>query len=99
MKMWIDLLIDQDIGVGAEVEFDKSLIEVGLDCGFEEPNPTVYVLFPVFGTTHFGETCGEISSPMFYHVLNDFNRVDFVPASRYRQQTNVAVSVVVEAGD
>ena len=99
MKMWIDLVFDEDIGVCAEVVFDESLIDVGLDCCLEEPYPTVYVLVPVFGTTDSGESLSEILSPVFYHIVNDFNRVNFVAASAYRQQTNVAVSVVVEAGD
>jgi hypothetical protein len=99
MKMWIDLVVDEYLGVGAEIVFDESLIEVGLDGCLEEPNPTIYVFVPMFGTTDSGESLSEILAPVFYHVVNDFNRVDFVTASAYRQQTNVAVSVVVEAGD
>jgi len=99
MKMWIDLVVDEDIGVCAEVIFDESLIDVGLDCCLEEPNPTVYVLVPVFGTSDSGESLSEILAPVFYHVVNDFNRVYFLTASAYRQQANVAVSVVIEAGD
>ncbi len=46
MQMWVDLVVDEDFGVAAELVFDEPLVEVGMDCGFEKPYPTVYVVFP-----------------------------------------------------
>lgn len=99
MKMWIDLVLDGDIGVGAEMIFNHPLLEVPLDSGFKEPYPTIYVLLPVFGATEFGEASREISSPVFYHVIDNFYRIDFVTAARYREHPHVTVTVVIEAGE
>ncbi len=99
MKMWIDLILDRDVGVGAEFILNQPLVEVGLHGGFKEPYPSIYVLVPVFGTTEFGEASRQISSPVFYHVIDNFYRVDFVTAARYREHPDVSVTVVVEAGD
>ncbi len=99
MKMWIDLVVDEDFGVAAEFEFEELLVEVGMDCGFEKPYPTVYVFLPIFGTSKFGEPCIEFCSPVFYHVVVDVDGVDFVTGDTYRQHAYVSVTVVVEAGD
>jgi len=98
MKMWIDLVLDEDIGVAAEVIFEEPLIDVGMDRGFEKPYPTIHVLLPVFGTSEFGEPSREIVSPVFYHVIDNFYGVDFVTAARYREHADVSMTVVVEAG-
>lgn len=98
MKMWIDLILDGDVGVGAKFVFNHPLVEVGLDGGFKEPYPTIYVFVPVFGTSEFGESFTEIVSPVFYHVVDNLYRVDFVTAARYGEHPDVSVTVVVEAG-
>jgi hypothetical protein len=97
MQMWIDLVLDEDIGVAAEVILEEPLIDVGMDRGFEKPYPTIYVLLPVFGTSEFGEPSREIVSPVFYHVIDDFYGVDFVTAARYREHADVSVTIIAEA--
>lgn len=99
MEMWIDLVLDEDVGVGAEFEFEELLIDVRMDSGFEEPYPTIYVFVPVFGASEFGEPGREFSTPVFYHVINDVNRIGFVSRHGDRHHTDVSVAVVVEAGD
>jgi len=99
MDMWIDLVLDEFIGVGAQVIPMVSFGHVGMDSCFEEPYPTIHVLVPVFGTSEFGEARGEIFTPCFYHVFKDFFGVKFVTADSYRQHPDVSVTVVVEAGD
>ncbi len=99
MKMWIDLVLGEDLGLGAQVIFEKPLVEVGMDGALKEPYPTIYVFLPVFGTSKFGELRSEFISPMFYHVVIDIEGVDFVPRYSDCQQTDVSVTVVVEACD
>ncbi len=99
MQMWIDLVLDEFIGVGAQVIPMVSFGHVGMDSCFEEPYPTIYVLVPVFGTSEFGEARREIFAPVFYHVVQDLFRVEFFSSSTYRQHPDVSVTVVVEAGD
>jgi len=98
MKMWIDLVLDGNVGVGAEIVLNHPLLEVSMDSGFEKPYPSIYVLLPVFGTSELGESSCEIVSPVFYHVIDNFYGVDFVTAARYREHADVSVTVVVEAG-
>jgi len=99
MKMWIDLVVDEDFGVAAEFELEELLVEVGMDCGFEKPYPTIYVFLPIFGTSKFGEPCLEFSSPVFYHVVIDVDGVDLVSRHGDSHHAYVSVTVVVEAGD
>ncbi len=98
MEMWIDLVLDEVVGVGAEV---VSMEPIGLmweHCGFEEPYPTIHVLVPVFGTSKFGESCAQLFAPMFYHVVEYLDGIDLVLGHAERHKTNVSVTVVVEAG-
>ncbi len=99
MQMWVDLVLDEYLGVGAEVVFEELLVEVGMYGGFEEPYPTIHVFFPVFGTSKFGESRSEFISPVFYHVVVDFEGIDFVSRHGDRHHSYVSVTVVVEAGD
>ena len=99
MEMWIDLVLDEVIGVGAQIKSMKSIGHVGMDSCFEEPYPTIYVLVPVFGTSEFGEARTEIFTPVFYHVIKNFLWVKFVTGYTYRYHPDVSVTVVVEAGD
>lgn len=99
MKMWVDLVVDEIVGVGAEVVSMVCCDGMFHDGSLEEPYPTIYVIVPVFGASHFGESVSDILSPLFYHVLNDFRRIEFVTANTYRHHPEVAVFVVVEAGD
>ncbi len=99
MEMWIDLVLCEDLGVGVLIDIQEGLVEVGLDSGFEEPYPTVYVFVPVFGTSKFGELRSEFISPMFYHVVVDIEGIDFVSLDADCQESDVSVTVVVEACD
>ena len=99
MQMWVDFVVDEDFGVAAEFVFDEPLVEVGMDCGFEKPYPTIYVFLPIFGTSKFGETCLEFCSPVFYHVVIDVDGVDLVSRHGDSHHAYVSVTVVVEAGD
>ena len=99
MEMWIDLVLDEVIGVGAQVIPMEPIGHVGMDSCFEEPYPTIHVFLPVFGTSECCKARGEIFTPMFYHVVKDLFRVEFVSGSTYRQHADVSVTVVVEAGD
>lgn len=98
MKMWIDLVLDGDVGVSAEFVFDEVLNQMSMHGGFEEPYPTIHVLVPVFGTSKFGESCAQLFAPMFYHVVEYFDGIDLVLGHAERHKTNVSVTVVVEAG-
>ena len=99
MQMWVDLVVDEDFGVAAELVFDEPLVEVGMDCGFEKPYPTIYVFFPVFGTSKFREARREFMTPVFYHVVVDVQGIDFVTGDAYCEHAYVSVTVVVEAGE
>ena len=99
MEMWIDLVLDEVVGVGAEVVSMESIGLMWEHCGLEEPYPTIHVIVPVFGTSKFGEACADILTPVFYHVVKDFFWIQFVTGDTYRKQPDVSVTVVVEAGD
>jgi len=99
MQMWIDLVLDEDLGLGAQVILEEPLVEVGMDSALEEPYPTIYVFLPVFGTSKFGEARSEFISPMFYHIGIDLERIDLVTGHRYCNHANISMTVVVEACD
>ena len=99
MQMWIDLVLDEDLGLGAQVILEEPLVEVGMDSALEEPYPTIYVFLPVFGTSKFGEPRSEFISPLFYHIGIDLDGIDLVTGHRYRNHANISMTVVVEACD
>jgi len=99
MQMWIDFVLDGDVGVSAEFIFDEVLNQMSMHGGFEEPYPTIYVFLPVFGTSKFGESCAHIFAPMFYHVDEYLDWIDLVLGHAERHKTNVSMTVIVEARD